>query len=141
MTLTAQFATLVFIMAALLLAEPIPTKPNDLKIWRNPDRLEVKLCTGRDYVDCKLEIVQTDECHRVSPEIDNKSRSIMLPDGASCKIYDGSDCKTKNRSKKIFLSASRRKSDPDLRECLFGNPKWCTSGMELSVSSLECSMS
>ena len=114
------------------IAAAVPRAVNGaLHIYPTDNQLEISFCIDRDYERCTTLLLHADECTTLPDELNDATRSIMMPTGGGCKLYKGKRC---NDNTDGFRSW-RPKSVPDLRSCSFLG---CWKGMELGVSSVRC---
>jgi hypothetical protein len=122
---------LLTLISVLGLTSALPAVANSLQVMHSEGQLELSLCIDRDYGRCTTIIVNNDMCAAVPAELDNKIRSIMMPEGAGCRLYRQGDCQREGHRVPTY----RGMSVPDLRDCsILG----CWRGVELAVSSVVC---
>jgi hypothetical protein len=119
-------------LASLAMALPRPDT-TDLQVYPKTNDMIIKPCEDRNYGRCTPVRVSSKQCVVLPANVARKSRSVMLPKGAGCTLYNGSDC---NDDFDPFR-AYKGKSVADLRDCLFLG---CSKVLELGVSGVKCTI-
>jgi hypothetical protein len=126
----ATFMLLVLIRPAAAAPTRLPDLP-PIQIFPDDNTITINLGIDRNYQRCSTVLVQAEACFNFPQELNDATRSVMLPDGAGCTMYKNVGCDNRNDR----FRAWRGKSVADLRDCgMFG----CMNGQELALSSVRC---